>query len=537
MRGLLRLAGMMLRADRAAFLRGAGLGVLVLAMGAALLGLSGWFVTASAAAGIAGIGIGFDFFRPSAGVRFLAMGRAGARYGERMLTHDATLRALAALRGRLFAAVTRLPWEAQARLRGAKALNRLTSDVEALDGLLLRLVLPGVSALVVLTGALLLLWGLVAPAVALAVVGVHALGGAVALLFTLRRARPLAEADETARQEARAGMLDLAQNRADLAVAGALLHQRARVTGAIAAAADSRAALDRIDRRGGAVLSLTTGIAGAAALAVGAAQEGIGAATVAIGFFVALALGEGLALLRRGLAEIGRMDSAGKRVLALMDTPPRTAPMPQPGPLLEARGLSFRRPGAARAVFGPLDLTLRAGETVGLCGPSGAGKSTLLAVLAGLMAPTSGVLRVGGRLTMVPQRSALIGGTVAENLALAGPCSESELWAAVDAVALGPALRQRDGLMTRLGPGGSGLSGGQARRLCLARAALRRPEILLLDEPTEGLDPATAESVLRGLRHYLPDAALLIVSHRAADLILADRRIALDAPGCDHPSL
>lgn len=550
MRVLFRLARLMFRAEPVAFLRGAGLGILVLAMGAALLGLSGWFVTASAAAGIAGIGIGFDFFRPSAGVRLLAMGRAGARYGERMLTHDATLRALSALRGRLFGGITRLPWEAQARLRAAQALNRLTSDVEALDGLLLRLILPTGAIAIVLFGALALLWWLVAPVVALAVVGVHAVGGGLALWISARRARPLAEAEETALQDTRAGMLDLAQNRADLAVAGALVHQRGRITHTIAAGAATRDALERIDRRGGMALSLTTGIAGAAALALGGqlVQQGrIDAATAAIGFFVALALGEGIALLRRGLAAIGRMESAGHRVLELIDTPPRpqTPPPPAPsGALLDIRGLTFRRPGATRSLFGPIDLMLMPGETVGIGGPSGAGKSTLLSVLAGLMPPTTGEIRLEGaaltawpeaalreRLTMVPQRSVLIGGTIAENLALAreGGVPPQDAWAMLDAVALGPALRAREGLETRLGAGGSGLSGGQARRLCLARAALRRPDILLLDEPSEGLDPTTADAVLRGLRALLPDTAFVIVSHRAADLALCGRVLTLGA--------
>lgn len=545
---MIRLARLLFRADRAAFLRGAGLGILVLTMGAALLGLSGWFVTASAAAGIAGIGIAFDFFRPSAGVRFLAMGRAGARYGERMLTHDATLRALSALRGRLFAGITRLPWSAQSRLRAGRALNRLTSDVEALDGLLLRLVLPAISAVVVLGLALALLWLLVAPSVALAVVGVHAMGGGLALWVSAHRTRDLAETGETALQDARATALDLVQNRADLAVAGALDRQRARLAEAVTRTARIRDALERIDRRGGALLALTTGGAGAAALALGGTlvQQGrIDAATAAIGFFVALALGEGLAALRRGLTETGRMRSAGRRVLELIDTPPRPAPaaVPAPrGPLLDMRGLSHRRPGAARATFGPLDLTLHPGETVVLAGPSGAGKSTLLSVLAGLEPPSSGTVTLLGtaldlwpetalrrQLTMVPQRSALIGGTVAMNLGLAcdGPLPPETAWQALEAVALADPLRHRDGLETRLGPGGSGLSGGQARRLCLARAALRRPKILLLDEPSEGLDPDTATRVLRGLRALLPDAAFLIVSHRPGDLALADRRLTI----------
>ncbi|HEY0274520.1 MAG TPA: ABC transporter transmembrane domain-containing protein, partial [Paenirhodobacter sp.] len=371
MKILLLLALDIFRGSRKAFLRGAALGITVLAMGALLLGLSGWFVTASAAAGIAGIGIGFDFFRPSAGVRFLALGRAAARYGERMLTHDATLHALAVLRGRLYAGVTRLPYEAQTRLRGAEALNRLTSDVDALDGLLLRLILPAISVVAVLGAAFLLLWGLVAPQVAVAVLAAFVLGCGIALWATARNARAIAEADETALQDLRARTLDLSQSRADLTVAGALVRREAGVTAAIATSTQQRNGLEQIDRAGGAALSLTTAVAAAAALAIGGtlAQQGvISAATAAIGFFAALALGEGMGLLRRGLAETGRMESAATRVVALANIPARRAPVDRPAPtdapLLQVSDLTYRRAGAARDTFAPISFTLARGETL-----------------------------------------------------------------------------------------------------------------------------------------------------------------------------
>lgn len=121
---------------------GLALSVLVLVMAAALLGLSGWFITAAGVAGIAGIGIGFDFFRPSAGVRFLALGRTAARYGERLVTHEATLKALAALRVDLLHGLSRRGYRALSGLRGEAALTRIVADVEALDGVVLRLWAP-----------------------------------------------------------------------------------------------------------------------------------------------------------------------------------------------------------------------------------------------------------------------------------------------------------------------------------------------------------------------------------------------------------
>ncbi len=548
---LWRLALRLTRAEPRAFRRGLALSALVLMMGAALLGLSGWFVTAAAAAGVAGIGVGFDFFRPSAGVRFLALGRSAARYGERLLTHDATLRALASLRTALLGGIARLPHEAQARLRGARALNRLTSDVDALDGLMLRLVLPALAALATHLAAFVALWWLVAPGVAGAVLAIYALGGGAVLLVTARVAHAPAEAAETALQTLRAHSLDMLRTRADLTLAGALQAARARTMDQAEADRTSRVTLDRIERAGASASALTTSLAAAAALGLGgqlAAAGTITPAQAAIGFFTALALGETLGLLRRGLGELGRMQAASARVLALADTPepaaPAAAPLPRPGALLQVTGLRFRRPGAARAVFGPLDLELNPGETVLLSGPSGAGKSTALACIAGLLPPSAGDILLRGQpltdwpeadlraaLTLVPQRPALIGGTVAQNLALALPegvaLDEAAAWSALRAVDLEPTIRARGGLTMALGEGGSGLSGGQSKRLALARAVLRHPAVLILDEPTEGLDPATAACTLAGIRAALPDSGLLIVSHRAADLPFAHRHLTL----------
>jgi ATP-binding cassette subfamily C protein CydC len=525
---------------------GAVLQVLVLASGAALLGLSGWFITAAGAAGLATAGAVFNVFGPSAGVRALALGRTAGRYGERLLTHDATLRALAALRVDLMRRQARAGLDAMLRLRGATALNRMTADVDALDGVALRLVLPLVSAAAVLVLAGLLLWLDVAAGVALWVAGAFVLAGGAVLLATARAGRAPSVASERAGQALRREVIDLVRARTELIVHGRMADQRALVQARDGEARAAARALDRVDRGAGLALALVAALAFAGALALGGdlvAAGRISAAQAALGVFVALALAEVTPALRRGMAELGRMQDAAGRVVEGAGAV-AVAAKPSPGAAaggLVVEGLTYRRPGAARPVFAGLSLSVAPGETVAVAGPSGTGKSTLLFVLAGLIAPEAGRVTVAGtaldvlpeadlraRLTLLPQRTALVAGTVWENLALARDgVTEAEAWAALTAAALAETIRDKGGLDARLGEGGAGLSGGEARRLALARAILRRPAILLLDEPTEGLDPDTAQRVLAGIRAALPQAAILTASHRAAELGWASRVIRL----------
>lgn len=548
---LFRIFVLLWREERAALSRGLLLSVAVLLAGAALLGLSGWFIVAAGAAGVAGIGIAFDVFRPSAGVRLLALGRTAARYGERLLTHDATLRALARLRVRLLDRLSNRDAEALARLRSSETLNRMTADVDALDGIAIRLAFPIAAGSLTLALSFGLLAWLVTPLVASVVVAPLACGALAVFLLTGRAAIVPAAQAEAERQDLRSRAIEHLRGRTTLAFAGALPASQRATAECERRSRRAERRLARLDRRAEILVSAAGLAAAGGALAVGgllALWEVIPPAGAAIGVFASLALTETLAPLQRGVAEIGRMRAAADRILPLLQAtnPPEatSASATNPAtnvPLLSLDEVVVAASGSATPLTAPVTLDIRPGEAVALTGRSGRGKSTLLHAIAGLRKPISGQILFAGassdtmteadlraRLGLLPQRSALVSGTVRDNLRLGAPdASEAAMTKLLDLLGLTPVLDPVDGFDTRLGEAGAGFSGGETRRLALARTLLRHPDILLLDEPTEGLDPTAARQVLSAIRAMCPSAAILIATHKPSDIAACDRQFAI----------
>lgn len=251
--------------------------------------------------------------------------------------------------------------------------------------------------------------------------------------------------------------------------------------------------------------------------------------TLGAGVFCLLLAPEFYAPLRRLATHYH--DRAGARAAmdelgTLLDTPEHAPSERTPHvndastPLVVARGVAVRHAGAARDALHDADIALRRGQRVALVGPSGGGKSTLLDVLAGLVPSTAGELvRMPGlRIGYAPQRPFLFAGSLRDNLRMAKPeASDEELRAATDAAqVLRFADRLPDGLDTVIGERGFGLSGGEARRVALARVFLRSPDLLLLDEPTAFLDPDTEAAVLQAIVRFAEGRCVVMATHSAA---------------------
>jgi ATP-binding cassette subfamily C protein CydC len=499
--------------------------------GLGLLGLSGWFITATGLAGAsAATALAFDVFAPAAAIRLLAILRTAARYGERVATHDATLGTLTNLRERLFRGWAGADSAEALRRRPSRLLFRLTLDVDALDALYLRGFVPAVALVAAALGfglALTLmqpLAGLAAAGGILALgLGVPLAAATAARLPVRRRARLL--------ETYRGAVTDLVQGQTDLLMTGRLAPQRALLRRADARLAATDAALDRIEARAGLAFTLGGGFVLAATLVLVAGLAGrgvIGAPVAALALVAATAVGEPFAALRRAGVDLGRARLAARRLAPRLDPTPRPAlPAPAPGIAVALAGVELRHPGSA-PVFRGLALTVRDGERVALVGPSGSGKSTLIALLAGDLPPVRGTAAARSA-TLLGQRTELFRDSIRDNLRLAAPGADVDrLRAALAAAGLAEMVAALPaGLDTRLGEAGLGLSGGQARRLALARALLHDRPLWLLDEPTDGLDAATAADVLGRVARAADGRTLVVATHIRREAALADRIVAL----------
>ncbi|WP_433338657.1 thiol reductant ABC exporter subunit CydC [Spirillospora sp. CA-294931] len=473
-------------------------------------------------------------------VRAFALGKGGLRYVERLAGHDVALRVLAELRGRVFDALA----TGQGHDRGGRDgewLTRMVSDVEAVQDLLLRCVLPAVAAAV--TGAAAIAVGAaVAPAAAVVLaVGVLVAGVALPVAAAAAGGRAAARAD-VARRELAVAALDVTEGAADLAVFGAAGRFTRVADGAAARLARAERSAWRVAALVAAAGVVVQGVT-VAAVAWAGLRAGGDQVAVAVLALVALVAVESVLPLADAAARLRAVLPAARRIAALLRTPvPVAAPRPAVavavGPLpVELLGARVVFPGGTVALDG-VDLAVERGRRVAVVGASGAGKSTLLGLLTGQAPLSGGAVLVGG----VPPGDApdavrglthdahVFAGTVRANLLLARPgASQRELDAAARRARFTEVVRDLpDGWDTLVGAGGHGLSGGQRQRLLLARALLADPPVLVLDEPAEALDPATADAITGELLAAPGGGTLLLVTHRLAALGEADEVVVLD---------
>lgn len=530
---------------------GAALMLATLFAGIGLLALSGWFITATAVTAVlwaGGVRVMFDVYVPGGAIRFFALTRTVARYFERLYNHDTVLRLLADLRGGVFAALSRLDPVVLERLRDGRLLNRLTADIDALDNLYLRLLAPPAVAL---TGTLAVA-ALLAAFAPLAGLAVLAGGGLLLLLTTLFAARRGLEHSEQLPQQTenlRVRLIEQFQGLAELCAYGTLDNHRQRLSAEESSLLDNQYRIGRQTATGNALVVLVIQLLGAGILALGLMAyqaAGLTAASAVMMPLAVMALSEAYLVLPAAFSQYGSTRSAARRLTAELNRPQQQPPLSfvvLPDRFgIRAADAGYRYPCAEKPVLEHINLAAAAGEHVAIVAESGAGKSTLADLLAGLRRPDTGSIlvhdRVMGSVTdaeltrrrvYLTQRSDLLEASIADNMRIANPAAtDSELWQALHTVALDEWVAcLRDGMETWIGESGRRISGGEGRRLALARLLLRDPALVLLDEPFSSVDEATALLIAVRLQDWLQGRTAVFFGHAVAGLPPADRTLEL----------
>lgn len=522
---------------------GLGLSILTLFASIFLLSLSGWFLASTAVVSVAGL-YTFNYMLPAAGVRAAAITRTASRYVERLVDHNTTFKILAYLRTLAFRKILPLSANQLAQYQKADLLNRFIVDIDALDHLYLKLFSPIVTALV----AILLLF-----------VGLSYINLPIALIITIvliitllaipvifyHAGKQLGETLAKQQSEYRASLINYLQGQAELTLFNAQHRYRTK--------------LDKLEsdwlfhqQRQSTLMALSSAlvvlIAGFLTLLVlWLITQYTLSPLVALFVFVCLASSEILAPIPGAFIFLGQVLTSATRTTALFNQTPDIKFIEQGKTIdlsiakLQFDDISFSYPNQPFAILSHFSLTINSGQHVGLIGKTGCGKSTLLNLVTRTWEPNSGKILINDIpvdqldettlrqiIAVVPQVITIFSDTLKQNLLIGNQqASDQQLIDVLHQVELSKLLANDQGLNLPLGQGGRALSGGEIRRIGIARALLHNSPLILMDEPTESLDQQTEQQIIELIKQTCKNKTLLMVTHRLTDSPLFDRVVEL----------
>jgi ATP-binding cassette subfamily C protein CydC len=546
------------RRHSGALLVGILLALCTLLFSLGLLALSGWFITATAIAGLTlATAQLFDFFSPGAGVRGFSIGRTASRYFERLVSHDATFKLLAWLRSWFFEKLLPLSLTRLKRYRKGELLNRLVADVDALDQLYLRLISPVLAAILMVA---LLSLGISFFSPLLGIATLCMMGFWLLVLPVLfyrlgnQSGQKLGKLQGVLRQRS----LDYLEGMAESRIYGSEERFRASIDTTEAELHGAQSKMSHLDGLGSALL--TFGAGGSAVvmlwLAAGEFQQGIISAPVMVmSVFAVLAGYEALMPLPGAFQFLGHTRLAASRLQEVLDEEVvefgvQTIPDDFQGNL-SFHNVSYSYQdgtagdGSDLKVLDNASLEIPAGQHLALLGRTGCGKSTLIRILTRQLQGYEGRVTLGEQaiesysesalysaMAVVPQQTHVFSASLRDNLKMGNPdASDGQLLAVIEQVGLNTlaAAGSETNLLTLwLGQGGIALSGGEQRRLAIARVLLKQAAILVMDEPSEGLDPVSENTLMNRVLDQYCDRTVIMITHKKAMLERMDRVVRMD---------
>jgi len=509
--------------------------VITAVSGVSLLMLSGWFITATALAGIAisaGIMLLFDMYMPGSGIRFFALSRTVARYAERVYNHDTVLRLIATFRVTIFEKLTRIPAHELRASSDSEWLGKLTADLDALDSILLRYTIPTAAAAIVIlliSGFLSFIW------LELALY----LGGFFTLIYifnislTISSTKKLASDTSLILSELRAdiighvkGVFELQSYQLMQAHENSIL-KRLETLDTIQRDFNSRVANVQLLLD----ISLATALIVLACVALYAADSGaIGGPVAVLLVMMYVGVSEILQSVPSQISSWGKTQFAANRLKAML-VREEGSEKPVISDIHRVSASIEQEAKIPLSINVPLEFSVEKSKVLLVLGRSGSGKSSLANLLAGLETSNDKGSRIlinnayspdniedeslYSHLAYLEQSNSLLAGTLGYNLAVGLPSvTESQLWSVLEVVELEQwAQNLPAGLNNWLGEGGSRVSGGQARRICMARLLLRQVSLVILDEPFNGIDAQMAGRIWQNMSAWLEDKMLVVMMH------------------------
>ncbi|MCG9640812.1 cysteine/glutathione ABC transporter ATP-binding protein/permease CydC [Vibrio sp. Isolate34] len=512
-----------------------------------LLTLSGWFISASAVAGLTIARETFNYMLPGGGVRGLAMSRTAGRWGERVVSHNATFKLLTDLRIFFFKKLAPLIPGRISNLRDADLLNRLVADVDAMDHVYLRLVSPvtvGVFGIFFLT--LFLMWfdsslGLILGSILLIMLLVWP------ILFYKLGKRNGGELTQN-KADLRVTTLDWIEGYSELTLFGAEERYRNAILETQHKLMANQFVNANLTGMASAALMLFNGLT--LVLMLWLAADGVGGNApdpfIALMAFATMASFELLMPIAGAFQHLGQTLSSARRLNEVILSEPEVQFAEEKldinKPLdITFSNVTFNYPDSERSVLNAVDLTIPATNKVAIVGQTGSGKSTLIQLLTRYWDPKKGYISIAGieltqwnesqlreSISVVSQRVDILNGSLRDNLLIAKPDANDEHLANILKDVGLEKLLENDGLDSWLGDGGRQLSGGEKRRVGIARAILHDAPILLLDEPTEGLDKQTEQSIMALFEKHFEGKTVIFITHRLIGLEAMDSIVLIE---------